>query len=131
MADAWTVLPYENEIVTVDLTRDDLLAFVRDLGSGKDRRSAMGMKLILDSSRKNPGIVDLRSADGSPLPDKPRYRVALNSYDSQSGGERLLEVARLVAKPANQRIFHPIEIRNALIEFFVTRRTVGKSSLLV
>ncbi len=39
VADAWAVLPYENQIVTVELTRDDLLAFVRDLGSGRKRCS--------------------------------------------------------------------------------------------
>ncbi len=75
-------------------------------------------------------ITEIRAADGSPLPDKPRYRVALNSYDSQSGGQRHLEVARLVAQPANRRVLHAIEIRDALIDFFVTQRTIGKTSLL-
>jgi hypothetical protein len=40
-------------------------------------------------------------------------------------------VGRLVAQPANGRILHPIEIRSALIDFFVTRRRIGKTSLLV
>jgi 2',3'-cyclic-nucleotide 2'-phosphodiesterase (5'-nucleotidase family) len=131
VADAWTILPYENQIVTVELARDDLLAFVRDLVSGRAKCSPMGLRLVFDSTPKYPQVLDLRAADGSPLPDQPRYRVALNSYDSQSGGQRLLEVARLVGQSANRRVLHPIEIRDALIDFFTARRQVGKSSLLV
>jgi 2',3'-cyclic-nucleotide 2'-phosphodiesterase/3'-nucleotidase len=130
IADAWTILPYENQIVTIELTRDDLLAFVRDVGASRLKCSAMGLQLVLNPG-SYPEIVDLRATDGSPLPDKPRYRVALNSYDSQSGGQRLLEVARLVAQPANRRVLHAIEIRDALVDFFVAQRTIGRSSLLV
>jgi hypothetical protein len=65
------------------------------------------------------------------LPDKPRYRVALNSYDAQSGGQRLLKVARLAAAPENRRVLHDMEIRAALIDFFATRQRVSRASLLV
>ena len=131
VADAWTILPYENLIVTVELTRADLLAFVRDVASGRAKCSAMGLQLVLGGPGKHPEVLDLRSADGSPLPDKPRYRVALNSYDSQSGGQRLLEVARLVANGDNRRVLYAIEIRNALIDFFLTRQNIGRETLLV
>jgi 2',3'-cyclic-nucleotide 2'-phosphodiesterase (5'-nucleotidase family) len=131
VADAWTILPYENQIVTLELTRDDLLAFVRDLASSRDRCSAMGLRLVFDPAAGSPQVTGLQAADGLPLPEKPRYRVALNSYDSQSAGQRLLEVARLVAQPANLRVLHPIGVRDALIDFFTSRRQVDKSSLLV
>jgi 2',3'-cyclic-nucleotide 2'-phosphodiesterase (5'-nucleotidase family) len=127
IADAWTLLPYENQIVTLELTRDDLLAFARDLAGPRDIRNAMGLRLIVDSGQ----VRDLLSADGSPLPGKPRYRVAMNSYDAQSGGQRLLAIARLAANPDNRRIFHDIEIRAALIDFFAARRQVGLDSLLI
>ena len=129
IADAWTVLPYENQIVTLELTRDDLLALVRDLPGQRDVRNAMGLQPVLGGPDQ--GVVDVRSADGSPLPVRPRYRVALNSYDSQSGGQRLLQVARLAAAPANRRVLYPMEIRAALIEFFVSRQKVTRASLLV
>lgn len=76
-------------------------------------------------------MTEVRSGDGSPLPDKPRYRVALNSYDAQSGGQRLLVVARLAADPQNRRMLHDVEIRGALIDFFAARQNVGRASLLV
>jgi 2',3'-cyclic-nucleotide 2'-phosphodiesterase/3'-nucleotidase len=131
IADAWTVLPYENQIVTLDLSRDDLLAFVRDLAGARDIRNAMGIRPVIEGTARDPQVVDLRAADGSLLPDKPRYRVALNSYDAQSGGQRLLQVARLAAAPENRRVLHAIEIRAALVDFFATRQRVGRASLLV
>jgi 2',3'-cyclic-nucleotide 2'-phosphodiesterase/3'-nucleotidase len=131
IADAWTVLPYENQIVTLELTRDDLLALVRDLVGARDIRNAMGIRPVIQWTGRDPQVVDLRAADGSPLPDKPRYRVALNSYDAQSGGQRLLQVARLAAAPENRRVLHDVEIRAALVDFFATRQRVGRASLLV
>jgi 5'-nucleotidase / UDP-sugar diphosphatase len=117
IADAWTILPYENEIVTIEVSHDDLLAMTRDFAAGKDAPHVMGLH------------GDTTSAT---LPTKPTYRVALNSYDSQSGGQRYPTVAKLVANPSNHRILHPIEIRNALIDFFTTtQQKVSKASLLV
>jgi len=131
VADAWTVLPYENEIVTVELSRDDFLALARDFGSGRDFRNLMGVRMVTSGSGTGLHVDDLRSADGSPLPAKPAYRIALNSYDSQSGGQRFTTVAKLVAQPSNRRILHRIQIRDAFIDFFLDRQKVGKTSLLV
>ena len=130
VADAWTVIPYENEIVTVDLSREDLFAFARDCSHGADFRNLMGWRVT--TSGTGPALqVDVRASDGSPLPEKSRYRVALNSYDAQSGGERFPVVARLAAHPANHRVLYPIDIRGALIDFFVARGKVSRASLLV
>jgi hypothetical protein len=76
-------------------------------------------------------ITDLCSANGSPLPAKATYCVALNSHDSQSAGQRFPTVARIVARSSSRRVLHSIQIRDALIDFFVTKQKVGKSSLLV
>jgi 5'-nucleotidase / UDP-sugar diphosphatase len=131
VADAWAVLPYENEIVTVELARDDFLALARDFGSGRESRNLMGVRVIGSRDGNAFQVEDLRAADGSPLPAKPAYRIALNSYDSQSGGQRFPTVAKLVASPSNRRILHPIQIRDALIDFFLVRQKVDKASLLV
>jgi hypothetical protein len=91
----------------------------------------MGVRVIGSGDGNAFQIEDLRAADGSPLPEKPAYRIALNSYDSQSGGQRFPTVAKLVASPSNHRILHPIQIRDALIDFFLARQKVGRASLLV
>ena len=131
MADAWAVLPYENEIVTVELSREDFLALARDFAGNRDARNIMGVRVIGSGQGTAFHVDDLRAVDGSPLPDKPAYRLALNSYDSQSGGQRFPTVAKLVANPANKRVLHSIQIRDALIDFFLTRQKVSRASLLV
>jgi 2',3'-cyclic-nucleotide 2'-phosphodiesterase/3'-nucleotidase len=131
VADAWAVLPYENEIVTIELTRDDFLALARGFADGRDARNIMGVRVVGSGEGMAFHIDDLRARDGSPLPDKPAYRIALNSYDSQSGGLRFPTVAKLVATPSNRRILHAIQIRDALIDFFLTRQKVNHASLLV
>jgi 2',3'-cyclic-nucleotide 2'-phosphodiesterase/3'-nucleotidase len=131
VADAWDILPYENEIVTVELARDDFLVLAQDFSSGRDFRNVMGLRVVGSRRGTSYKVEDLRAMDGSPLPAKPVYRIALNSYDSQSGGQRFLTVAQLVARPSSHRIFYPIQIRDALIDFFVTRQKVGRASLLV
>ena len=131
VADAWTVLPYENEIVTIDLSRDDFLALARDFGAGRDFRNLMGVRVITSGTGNALHVDDLRAADGSPLPAKAAYRIALNSYDSQSGGQRFTTVAKLVAQTSSHRILHSILIRDALVDFFLDRQKVGHASLLV
>ena len=133
VADAWAILPYENKIVTIELSRDDLLALARELasGTGRDVRNLMGIRVvgIVDANRFS--VTDLQAADGSPLPARPTYRIALNSYDSQSAGQRFPTVGRLVARPSSHRVLHDIDVRDALIDFFVSRQKVNRASLLV
>ena len=131
VADAWQILPYENGIVTIDLTRDDLLAVARELGASTEARNLMGMRVTGSATGRTFQIDGLSSAEGSPLPDKPAYRVALNSYDSQSAGQRFPVLARLVAQPSSRRVLHSMGTRDALIDFFVSQQRIGLSSLLV
>ena len=131
VADAWAVLPYENEIVTIELPYDDFLTLAREFSSGRDARSIMGVRVIGSKQGSTFQVVDLRALDGSPLPPKPAYRIALNSYDSQSGGERFPVVAKLVTRASSHRVLHPIQIRDALIDFFLARQRVSRASLLV
>jgi 2',3'-cyclic-nucleotide 2'-phosphodiesterase (5'-nucleotidase family) len=131
IADAWTVLPYENQIVTVDLNGPDLLALAQELGAASEPRSLMGVGFRGQAQGGAYRVDAVLAADGSPLPPRPAYRVALNSYDSQSAGERFPTIGRLVAQPANHRVLHPLRTRDALIDFFVSRRKVSRASLLV
>ena len=131
VGDIWTILPYENKIVTIDLSRDDLFALVNEFTFGRDPRSVMGVHLQIRPDQGTNRTVTICSMDGSPLPAKPFYRIALNSYDSQSAGQRFLTVGRLTARTSNNRILHAIDIRDAVIDFFVTRAKVGRASLLV
>ena len=131
VADMWTVIPYENQIVTIEITREDFLAVAREFASNHGLPQVMGVRVVGSAGANGPQVDDLRASDGSPLPAKPAYRIALNSYDSQSGGERFPTTAKLVARASSHRKLHSIQIRDALIDFFLNRQKVSHASLLV
>jgi 2',3'-cyclic-nucleotide 2'-phosphodiesterase (5'-nucleotidase family) len=131
IADAWNVLPYENQVVTVDLAYADLLALAQELGTSTEPRNLMGMRVAGVAQGRGFRVDSILGADGLPLPPKPAYRVALNAYDSQSAGQRFPVLGRLVAQPSNRRVLYPVQTRDALIDFFVTRQKVSRASLLV
>jgi 2',3'-cyclic-nucleotide 2'-phosphodiesterase/3'-nucleotidase len=131
VADIWTLLPYENQVVTVELSCADLITVAQELSTDRDLRPLMGLRVVGTGSGSKFVAKELRSRDGSPLPGKPTYRLALNSYDSQSAGGRLPQLAQLVQSPTSRRILHRITIRDAVIDFFLAREKVGRDSLLV
>lgn len=126
VADAWDVLPFENNIVTLEVSLDDFQVLSDDFSSGTETCGIMALRLRCQMTA---GRLVWSPPPGVPF--QPSYRVALNSFDSQSGGGRFPAVARLVARPSSRRILHPIQVRDALIDFFVSRQKVGKASLLV
>ncbi len=131
VADIWKLLPYENQIVTVELSLADLLAVAQELATDRDLRPLMGVRVIGSGSGSKFVVKEIQAGDGSPLPGKPAYRLALNSYDSQSAGGRLPQLAQFVAAMANRRVLHRLSIRDTVIDFFLARQKVGRESLLV
>jgi 5'-nucleotidase / UDP-sugar diphosphatase len=131
VADVWSLLPYENEIVTIELPREDVLAMAREFATGSEFRNIMGIRAVGSTNGNVFQVVDLRAGNGAPLPEKATYRIALNSYDSQSGGQRFPTLARLAVRSSSHRVLHPVQIRDALIDFFVERQKIGLGSLLV
>ena len=131
VADVWTLLPYENDIVTLALRYPDLLALAQELSAAHDPLPLMGARAVGQRTATRFTLSALQFPDGSPLPADGTYRVAFNSYDTQSGGGRYPLLAGLTRDPKNKRVLHSIRIRDALIDFFVSRGRVDKGSLLV
>ena len=131
VADMWELLPYENDMVTLELRPLDLLALAKELSAARDPLPLMGARAVGEARAGRMSVNALQALDGSPLSPDRRYRVAFNSYDAQSGGGRYPLLAQLAADPANHRVLHPVCIRDALIGFFGLRGQVSKASLLV
>lgn len=114
VADCWELLPYENLLVTARLTAAELIEIIReDAEDKKSDRTLWPFELTLDSA----GRVERFTFKGKPVPDgEHRYTVAFNSYDAQSGGQKLMKLAAIVAAPASQRRPSGIEARGALID---------------
>ncbi|MEJ0000245.1 MAG: bifunctional UDP-sugar hydrolase/5'-nucleotidase [Verrucomicrobiota bacterium] len=132
VADAWTILPYENGIVTAELSYGDLLAVARELGASTEARSLMGVRVAGGPAAGGGFRVDaLQAADGAPLAANGTYRLACNAYDAQSAGQRFPVLARVVAQAGARRVLHPVSTRDALIDFFAERGQVSRAALLV
>ena len=124
VADAWALLPYENQIVTLELTRDDLLAFVRDLASVRDVRNAMGVRPLLDpASQISGGDGIMRAATVHRCRTSRAFAWRSIPMMRNRRASDCCSVARLAQDPENRRVLHQVEIRAALIDFFLTPAT--------
>ena len=131
VADAWAIVPYENSIVTIEVSRGELFALARDLTSQRGFLNLLGCQVQAQAAGRNWDVLDILSRDGSPLPDQPFYRVAMNSHDSQSGGRRWLVLAEMVGDGAHRRVRHPLQVRDTLIEYFKLHPGVDPSTFSV
>ena len=125
LSDMWLLAPYENLIVTAELTREQLLTVAQETGSKAHKRNLIGFEVSYDGDT----VSDIRLPGGAPLEPARRYRIALNSYDSQSGGQRFLKLRAMMHEPETNSTFHPHETRDALSEFFLAKGTVTKQHL--
>lgn len=125
LADMWQLAPYENLIVTADLTREQLIIIAQETCNAENARNLIGLDLVFDGGR----VSEINAANGQPLDPQRRYKIALNSYDSQSGGKRFLKLLEIMAEPATSSTFHPQETRDALIELFLERGTIDPNQL--
>ncbi|MFT5109903.1 MAG: 2',3'-cyclic-nucleotide 2'-phosphodiesterase (5'-nucleotidase family) [Verrucomicrobiales bacterium] len=126
LADMYLLAPYENLIVTAEVTREQLIVIAQETGTQKSARNIMGLKVIYDGET----VTEITQQDGSPLDPEKRYTLAVNSYDSQSGGKRLLELRAVMQEKLTNATFHPQETRDALSEFFLDKGTVSASDLV-
>jgi 2',3'-cyclic-nucleotide 2'-phosphodiesterase/3'-nucleotidase len=131
VADMWRLLPYENEIVSFDVAGADLPALAQEIAGAHDLRQIMGLRVEAVATGKEWRVTDLRQSDGASLSPQKKYRVAVNSHDSQSAGGRLPVLAQMVASPDARRVLHPIGTRDAVVDFFTARGKVGAGDLLV
>lgn len=111
VADAWEILPYENTLVAVSITPAQLLEILAEDRKSYSDRTLWPFEVVWEKR------VPVRILDkGSDLPaDKP-VTIALNSYDSQSGGQKLMRLREIVHLPSSKRRAIDINTRDALIE---------------
>lgn len=116
VADAWEILPYENTLVVAEITPKQLLEILdEDRGiSGSDR--TLYPYTVIYENRKTSNIL----LDDKPIDPEVPLSIVFNSYDSQSGGRRLMKLRKVIHSESANR--NPIDIntRDALIEGFLS-----------
>jgi len=135
VGDMWGVIPYENFVMTGDLTPEEITAVLGDVywGPGKTGLQLMGIQVKLAGGPRPRQIVGLAAKDGQPLDSARRYRIAMNTFDASSAGQRLMKLRAIMESPATNATIHPVQTREALIEFLAARGKsgVGLSDLTV
>jgi 2',3'-cyclic-nucleotide 2'-phosphodiesterase (5'-nucleotidase family) len=122
VADCWRILPYENMLVTAEVTAAELLAIVAEDAKVRDSDRTLWPFEVVAGADGKPGRLRLRGAD---VPADKRFTITFNSYDAQSGGRRLMKMREILAAPAAKRRTTPIDTRSALIDGLLDRGTVS------
>jgi 2',3'-cyclic-nucleotide 2'-phosphodiesterase (5'-nucleotidase family) len=110
VADCWKLLPYENGLITAELTAEELIAVVTE---DKGNRTLWPFQL----KRFESGEVKSFLHKGQPVDPAKRYRIGFNTYDAQSGGRSLPLLHEIVNRPASKRTETKVAAREALIAF--------------
>jgi 2',3'-cyclic-nucleotide 2'-phosphodiesterase (5'-nucleotidase family) len=123
--DIWRLLPFENYLVTAELTGEQLSAIMAENLSVKDgaRSLSAGLTLAAGSHQL------LRQSTGQAVEPREKVTVAFNAYDAQSGGRRLNKLREILSDPATKRATSPVQSREALIDFIKTRGSVSPETL--
>ena len=130
VGDIWEILPYENFLVTAELTPVELKVVMEEVLQSREARSLAGFRCSVTGEGTNRRLTNLRLADGRPLDPSRRYRIALNTFDASSGGHRFMKLRQMLARPEARQTFHPVQTRDALIDYFrrhkLVRRPTGR-----
>jgi len=68
----------------------------------------------------------MRFADGRALERDKRYTIAFNSFDARSGGHHFMKLRSLLARPEANSVLHPVQTRDAVIDYFRRHKVVQK-----
>ncbi len=100
IADAWSWIPYENWLVHASITGAQILTIMEE------------SKSVRYSDRALYGL------DPEKLVPDQRYKILFNSYDSQSGGRRLLKLREILEEPESKTTLVRVNTREAVIDYF-------------
>jgi len=121
VADCWKIIPYENMLVTAEVSGQELMAILAEDGKirGSDR-TLWPYEVFRDGDGRPTRIA---RGGGDVKPDE-RLTIAFNSYDGQSGGRRMMRMREILEAPTARRATIPLDTRTALIDALLDRGEV-------
>jgi 2',3'-cyclic-nucleotide 2'-phosphodiesterase (5'-nucleotidase family) len=122
VGDCWRIIPYENRLVTGELTAGELADVLAE--DANDKRSDRTL-WPFEVKRDEKGRPAMILRDGEVVPAERRFRIGFNSYDAQSGGRRLVRLKEILAQPGANRKTTSIDTRTALIDALLDRREIS------
>jgi 2',3'-cyclic-nucleotide 2'-phosphodiesterase (5'-nucleotidase family) len=124
--DIWNVIPYENYIVTAELSPDEIKAVMEEVYASHERRNLLGFEVQLEGRGADYRIASMRIQHGRPLERSKNYLIAFNSFDSRSAGHHFMKLRALLETPSAKSVMHPVQTRDAFIDYFRRHKIVHK-----
>ena len=124
--DSWNVIPYENYVVTAALSSDEIKAVMEEVYAGHERRNLLGFEVKVEGRGAACRITSMTLPDGRPLERSKKYVIAFNSFDSRSAGHHFMRLRALLEMPVAKCVMHPVQTRDALINYFRRHKIVHK-----
>jgi 2',3'-cyclic-nucleotide 2'-phosphodiesterase/3'-nucleotidase len=124
--DVWNVLPYENYVVTAELVPDEIRTVMEEVFQSREDRNLIGFTIRTEGRGVERRISQITFENGRPLERDKRYLIAFNTFDSRSAGHRFMKLRALIEAPAANCTLHPVQTRDALIDYFRRHKVVHK-----
>jgi 2',3'-cyclic-nucleotide 2'-phosphodiesterase (5'-nucleotidase family) len=124
--DTWRVLPYENYLVTAKLAPDEIKTVMEEAYDSHEGRNLIGFDITAERRGAEHRIKSMTLSGGRPLERDKKYMIVFNTFDSRSGGHRFMKLRTLLDTSAASCQFHPLQTRDALIDYFRRRQVVHK-----
>jgi len=124
--DIWNVIPYENYIVTAELSPDEIKAVMEEVYASHERRNLLGFEVILEGRGADCRIASMTIQHGGLLDRNKKHLIAFNSFDSRSAGHHFMRLRALLETPSASCVMHPVQTRDALIDYFRRHKVVHK-----
>ena len=122
--DIWNVIPYENYVVTAELSSEELKAVMEEIYASHERRNLLGFDVKLEGRGWDCKITSMTMQDGRPLDRGKKCLIAFNSFDSRSAGHHFMKLRALLETPSAKSVMHPVQTRDALIDYFRRHKIV-------
>jgi 2',3'-cyclic-nucleotide 2'-phosphodiesterase (5'-nucleotidase family) len=127
IADIWNVLPYENYLVTAELTHEQLQTVMEEMYATHEPRSLIGFDIRTTGTGPDRKVNFLGLTNGTVRPRDEKYVIAFNTFDSRSAGHRFMKLRAILETQEAHCVFHDVQTRDALIDYFRRHKVVRKS----
>ena len=99
---------------------------MEEVYASHEKRNLLGFEVKTEGRSYDRRIISMTLADGRPLARGNKYVIAFNSFDSRSAGHRFMKLRTLLETPAARCTLHPVQTRDALIDYFRRHKIVHR-----
>ena len=124
--DVWNIIPYENYVVTAQLSPEEIKIAMEDVFVSHEKRNLLGFEVKTEGRGNDCKIVSMTLPNRESLNRNKKYVIAFNSFDARSGGHHFMKLRALLERPEANCILQPVQTRDALIGYFLRHKIVHR-----